>query len=84
VGDVDIMEQVWRCAIPPFSEKEEKELVWGSTTIEAVDAVIEARMEDVRARMYETRADNNPMAFRMRIAWRDHVIGRIEGSELPT
>ena len=84
VGDVDIMEEVWRCAIPPFLEMEEKETVWGSTTEEAVDAVIAKRLEDASARMYEVRADNNPMAFRMRIAWRDHEIGRIVGTELPT
>ena len=52
VGDVDIMEQVWRCAIPPFSEMEEEETVWGPTTVEAVDAVIATRLEGVRAQMY--------------------------------
>ena len=51
VGDVSIVEQVWKCAMPPFSTMAEEKPVWGSTTVEAVDAVIEARLESVHARM---------------------------------
>jgi hypothetical protein len=80
------MEEVWRCSMPPFMETGEKEPVWlgGSTTEKAVDAMIMKRLEDASARMYKTRTENNPMAFRMRIAWRDHEHGRIARTDVGT
>ena len=52
-------------------------------TVGAVDAVIKSRLEDVRARLYDERAANNPMAWKMRIAWRDHMITTVMRSDMP-
>ena len=83
MSDAGVMEQVWRYAIPHFSATVEEEPMRGPITGETVDAEIATRLEGARARMYDKRAGDNPMAFRMRIAWRDHMIRKIKRSDLP-
>ena len=81
-GDADVMEQVWRTAMPCFSSTESKEPMLGPVTTETIDAEIATRLEGVRARMYDKRATDNPMAWRMRIAWRDPMIGTVMRSDM--
>ena len=60
--------------MPYHSSPGSGEPTFDPATEGAVDAAITSQLEGMRAQLSDERAANNPIAWRGRIAWREHMI----------